>query len=286
MWRCNNVGGIGEHVICHVLVSWATFFFLYAWARAPPPPVDWFRQSIRHIMCFRASMCFSGVSLLPLLLGDKIPQTHILGAWIGIFKPNAQNVETCTLSKLLNRFQPSAHRGWSRYAPNKSKRWTAAVLKKNDKSLSPQPFDRFWLNLASWRTLARHNGYLSKVWPIFTKFGMAMQNHLLTPSPLKIQNFKIKGGGRQPWWRRSLSLKYLTIPNGSKPPFQKPLIIILTNKIANIIKTKLASVSLCCKIHCFKTANIKFFCLRFLSTEVSFYIHDRPPTGKIHKKSK
>jgi len=35
------------------------------------------------------------------------------------------------------------------------------------------------------------------------------------------------------------------------------LIIMLTNKIANIIETTLASVSVCYKSHCFKTANIK-----------------------------
>jgi len=28
-------------------------------------------------------------------------------AWIGVFKPKSQNRKTCTLSKLLHRFQPN-----------------------------------------------------------------------------------------------------------------------------------------------------------------------------------
>jgi len=39
--------------------------------------------------------------------------------------------------------------------------------------------------------------------------------------------------------------------------FKSHLIIILFNKTTNITQTKLASVSLCCKSHLFKTASIK-----------------------------
>jgi len=41
------------------------------------------------------------------------------------------------------------------------------------------------------------------------------------------------------------------------------------------LKTKLASVSLRCKICRFKTANQKFY-PQILSAEASFYIYDRP----------
>jgi len=47
----------------------------------------------------------SGVSLILLLiLGVKYPPNPILGAWIGVFKPNEQNIESFMLSKLLQRF--------------------------------------------------------------------------------------------------------------------------------------------------------------------------------------
>jgi len=36
--------------------------------------------------------------------GGKIPQKTIFGAWIVVFKPNRQNIESFMLSKLLHRF--------------------------------------------------------------------------------------------------------------------------------------------------------------------------------------
>ena len=67
-----------------------------------------------------------GVSfiLLP-ILGVKSPKNPILGAWIGIFKLNVQNIKICILSKLLRRLQPNfaqwqrppnTLRGWSQHA--------------------------------------------------------------------------------------------------------------------------------------------------------------------------
>jgi len=59
------------------------------------------------------------------------------------------------------------------------------------------------------------------------------------------------------------------------PPFQKPF----SNKIANIIKSKLAKLCVCCKSRYFnKTGNIKIL-PPFLSTGVSFSVYDRPLTG-------
>jgi len=39
--------------------------------------------------------------------GWNTPKIPILGAWIGVFKPNGQNIESFMLSKLMHRFQPN-----------------------------------------------------------------------------------------------------------------------------------------------------------------------------------
>ena len=101
-------------------------FLLYSSARAEPAHVDRFWRSVRHTTCFRSRMCLLGVSFtLHPILGVKSPKTPILGAWIGIFKPNAQNSKICILSKLLRRLQPnfaqlqtppSTLRGWFQHA--------------------------------------------------------------------------------------------------------------------------------------------------------------------------
>ena len=67
-----------------------------------------------------------GVSfiLLP-FWGQNPPKTPVLGAWIGIFKLNVQNIKICILSKFLHRLPPnfaqsqrlpSTLRGWSQHA--------------------------------------------------------------------------------------------------------------------------------------------------------------------------
>ena len=79
----------------------------------------------------RAKVCLLGASLILLpILGVKFPNTPNFGASITVFKKDGQNIEFFILSKLQHRFQPnfaqrqrspSSHRGWSQYAPNKSK---------------------------------------------------------------------------------------------------------------------------------------------------------------------
>ena len=101
-------------------------FLLYSSAYAEPAHVDRFWRSIRHTTCFRPRMCLLGVSFtLHTILGVKFPKTPILGAWIGIFKLNVQNIKICILSKLLHRLQPNfaqsqrppnTLRGWSQHA--------------------------------------------------------------------------------------------------------------------------------------------------------------------------
>ena len=133
-------------------------------------------------------------------LGDQIPPKNNLGAQKGFYRPNAQNIETCILSKLLHWFQPnfaqykrppSAHSRWSKYGPTNPRWQTAAILKKRYITISPQLFDRFWWNLAKWRILTPYSGNAVKIFfrflktqdggknrdisatvrPIFTKFG-------------------------------------------------------------------------------------------------------------------
>jgi len=67
-WRCDNVGGLGEHVTCHMFWFRRPFFVLYNWDRAAPSTVDRFWRSICRMACFRARMCLLGIPLLPLTI--------------------------------------------------------------------------------------------------------------------------------------------------------------------------------------------------------------------------
>jgi len=77
---------------------------------------------------------------------------------MGIFKPNAQNINFHIIMQLLHGFQPNfAHqlrppnmlRGWSRNSANKSKMVDGRHLKKSKKIvISQQPLGRFRQNLA------------------------------------------------------------------------------------------------------------------------------------------
>ena len=111
----------------------------------------------------RARMCLLGVSLTLLpILGVKSPENPNIGAWIDVFKPNGQNIESFMLSKLLHRFQPNFapffHQVVVVGGPNRrptNPRWrTAAILKKSVKSLylcnRLTDFDKIWYSDAYW----------------------------------------------------------------------------------------------------------------------------------------
>ena len=70
--------------------------------RTQPAFVDGFQRSIRHLTCFRARECLLAVALILLLYGMYSPKKP-LGAWVDIFRPNAQNNKTGILWKLLRR---------------------------------------------------------------------------------------------------------------------------------------------------------------------------------------
>ena len=85
-----------------------TIFFIYTFFSSTHLQVrrdDGFSHLMAQTTRTRARMCLLGVSLTLLpILGVKTP---IFGAWIGVFKPNGQNIESFMLSKLLHRFQPN-----------------------------------------------------------------------------------------------------------------------------------------------------------------------------------
>jgi len=69
------------------------------------------RQTRRQIFTFDSSNdadSRKGISLILLpFWGWKPPTTAICWAWIGVFKPSGQNIESFMISKLLHRFQPN-----------------------------------------------------------------------------------------------------------------------------------------------------------------------------------
>jgi len=96
----------------------------------------------------------------------------------------------------------------------------------------------------------------------------------------KVLSSKIKDGGSQPQWCKSLHLEYLTIPTDTKLPFQISLIIILSNKLQILRIKKLASVLffVVVKATALKQQRWQFY-LHNITTEVSFYIYDRRLSG-------
>ena len=74
--RCDNVGGLGEHVKKNTCCGFLDIpFLLYSLAHAEPAQLDRFWRSIRRTTCFRPRMCVLWVSFILLsILGVKYPQ--------------------------------------------------------------------------------------------------------------------------------------------------------------------------------------------------------------------
>ena len=65
MWRCDNVGGLSEHAICHILVSYYTFLFLFCFIfgscqASTSGPILAIYTLYRRKTCFRTRMCLWG----------------------------------------------------------------------------------------------------------------------------------------------------------------------------------------------------------------------------------
>jgi len=74
MWRCDNVRGLSEHVICHVVFSWGTFLFVGSRPLATGRPILRFYMSYD---VFPRKDAFWGLVRTP-HLGVEIPQSPIL----------------------------------------------------------------------------------------------------------------------------------------------------------------------------------------------------------------
>ena len=154
------------------LVVRSTFF--YSSDRDAPKPLNGFSRSTRRTTCFRAKMCLLGVRCyLCSFKGSKAPKTPILGAWIGAFKPNAQNHKTWILSKPVHRSSNFLHSDKDHQVlfvggPNTltiNPKWrTAAILKNRKCAISQQQFGRSWWNLAGLRRLGLPSVSVGKNW--------------------------------------------------------------------------------------------------------------------------
>ena len=80
--------------------------YTFSWTHLQVRRDDGLSRLMAQTTRTRARMCLLGVSLTLLpILGVKSPKTPIFGAWIGVFQPNGQNIESFMLSKLQHRFQ-------------------------------------------------------------------------------------------------------------------------------------------------------------------------------------
>jgi len=106
-------------------------------------PVEGFLRLMVQSTRTCASLCLLGFRWYWSSLSRWNPPKLNFGSWIGVFKPNWQNLESYILSQLLHRFQPSiaqrsrppsGHRGWSQYVHNKSKMADGRHFEKSVKS--------------------------------------------------------------------------------------------------------------------------------------------------------
>jgi len=130
MLRRDIMGGHGKHTTCHDMVSKQSFF--NSWAHAQPAPTDQFWWSMRHITCFCARCAFWGSRCCHSpFRGWNLPQKNsILGAWIGLFKPNGHYCIDSNQILHSNRDLQVVIVGGRNTRPTNPRFWTAANLKK------------------------------------------------------------------------------------------------------------------------------------------------------------
>ena len=147
-----------------------------------------------------------GVSLILLpFRGWSPPKTPIFGTCIGVFKPVGQNIENYCINFNQILHNDRDHQVVIVGGPNRrltNPRWRTAAILKTVKSPylcnRLTNFDEIWHGDAHWpitvdrplkfrifenprcrpppSSKSQKSRYLSMVWPIFTKFGMLMQN--------------------------------------------------------------------------------------------------------------
>ena len=80
-------------------------YTFFSWTHLLVRPVDGFSRLMAQTKRTRARMCVLGFRwYCSLIWRWNIPKTPIFGAWIGVFMPNGQNIESFILWKLLHRF--------------------------------------------------------------------------------------------------------------------------------------------------------------------------------------
>ena len=152
---------------------------------------------IRRVYAQGCAFCGSRSYCSP-FWGQNPPKTPILGAWIGIFKLNVQNIKICILSKFLHRLLPNLYSHTDHQVlfvggPNTRKSnprgRTAAILKNRKSAISPERFDRSSRNLARWRIMGLQMGLEVKI-SNFWKSKMAEGRHFEKwKSAIKLSNY-------------------------------------------------------------------------------------------------
>ena len=129
MWRCDNVGGLGEHVKKHMLWFLRCTFFCFILRLAPSAQMWTDFDDLYVIRRVSAQACAFWVSrsFCSPFWGQNPPKTPILVAWIGIFKLNEQNIKNCILSRFLHRLPPNFAQ--PQRPPTKSTWWSLWLCK-------------------------------------------------------------------------------------------------------------------------------------------------------------
>ena len=169
MWRCDNVGGLDEHVTCHMFWFLITFSPLYLGLPYAPTgrPILVIYTSYD---AFPRTDVPSGVLFWFRHLGDQIFKKTILGTWSGFYMPNVQNIETCILSKLLHRFQPTNF--CTTLKTTKCSSWVVRIRAQQIQAGGRPPF---WKS-PNWRYLGNGCADLHHIWHVVAE-PVSSSNH-------------------------------------------------------------------------------------------------------------
>ena len=107
-WHVSRIRGVIPTNGWNVKGLFFFSFFIVSSAPLGVKPLDRFWQVISQNACFWVSCIPRGIKIQNVSVFPHFcPKNTQKGAWIGIFKLNAQNIKTCVLSKLLHRLKPN-----------------------------------------------------------------------------------------------------------------------------------------------------------------------------------
>jgi len=198
--RYDNVrDGLGKHVTCQMFHFLKRhFFFLFYFILGIPHRPNWWTDfDDRYVVWLRrdsAQRCA--------FWGRVDTAPHFRGTWIGVFKPDAQNIQTLVLSKLLQRFQPNFAQ-WYRL-PNTLRDWYQNLLLKS--------------NMANGRHVEKKfkSLYLSNCFIDFNEILHSDTHWVIGPyEKLKFSIFlEIQHGRRPPSWKFTKKIAISSTPLG------------------------------------------------------------------------